>query len=182
MLAARTTQPTVYSVQFIQYVLNVKGKHMSAIDRFVDELGLISQESGESRISGRMIGLLLVEGRELSLAEISERLGVSRASVSTNARMLARRGVIRRTAHAENRRDYYELVAKPFSAMLEQVAERFARHGESLDRCVQGMWAEDSAAAKRAAGLTNFYEKSAIILRDWSKTLRDEEALQEDRQ
>lgn len=86
---------------------------MSAVDRFVDELGLISQESGESRISGRIVGLLLVEGRELSLAEISERLGVSRASVSTNARLLLRRGVIRLTAHADNRRDYYELAAMP---------------------------------------------------------------------
>ncbi|OAM77891.1 GbsR/MarR family transcriptional regulator [Devosia elaeis] len=155
---------------------------MSAVDRFVDELGLISQEGGDSRISGRIVGLLLVEGRELSLAEISERLGVSRASVSTNARLLLRRGVIRLTAHADNRRDYYELAAMPFFAMLEDLADRFARHGQSLGRHVSGMRAEDPAAAGRADDLTSFFEKSAIILRDWSKTLRDEEALQEDRQ
>lgn len=182
MLAHRTKQRAVYSVLFIQYVLNAKGKQMSAIDRFVDELGMISQESGESRISGRMIGLLLVEGRELSLAEISERLGVSRASVSTNARLLASRGVIQRTAHAGNRQDYYELVAMPFFAMLEQIADRFERHGQTLGKRAQDMQAEDSAAAERAIDLTKFFEKSAIILRDWSKTLRDEEALQEDRQ
>ena len=153
---------------------------MSAIERFVDELGLISQESGESRISGRMIGLLLVEGKALSLGEISERLGVSRASVSTNARLLARRGVIRLIAHGGNRRDYYELAAMPFVDILEELAHRFSRHGQTIDRCVQNLRAEDPAAARRASELTRFFENSAMILRDWSKTLHQSETPQED--
>lgn len=155
---------------------------MSATDRFVDELGLISQESGDSRISGRMIGLLLVEGRAISLGEISERLGVSRASASTNARLLARRGVIRLTAHGGNRRDYYELAAMPFFVTLDELADRFERHGQSIDRSVQDLRVEDAAAAERASNLTSFFEKSAMILRNWSDTLRNDDARQEDHQ
>ena len=41
----------------------------------------MSQDRGEPRIAGRIFGLLLIEGQELSLQQISEQLGVSRASV-----------------------------------------------------------------------------------------------------
>ncbi|MCW5722868.1 MAG: hypothetical protein KIS86_17190, partial [Devosia sp.] len=39
----------------------------SAVDRFIDEMGLITQQDGGPRIAGRIFGLLIVEGRELSL-------------------------------------------------------------------------------------------------------------------
>ena len=155
---------------------------MSSVERFVEELGLISQENGDTRISGRIVGLLLVEGHELSLNQISERLGVSRASVSTNARMLARRGVIRLTPHSGNRQDYYALSAMPFFDILDDVADRFSRQSETIARCVDVMREENPAAAERAAGLTSFFEQSAIVLRDWSNTLRTEAPGKKDQQ
>jgi len=153
---------------------------MSATERFVEEFGLISQEGGDSRISGRIIGLLIVEGRELSLHQISDRLKVSRASVSTNARTLARRGAIILTTHAGDRQDYYQIANLRDFDMLGELSERFKRHAKTIESCVVGMRSEDSPAADRAADMQRFFEKSAEILEHWATSLREDEATRKD--
>lgn len=145
-----------------------------ATSRFIETMGLISQENGGSRISGRMIGLLVIEDRELSLSQISEKLGISRASVSTNARLLIRRGVIRRTAHAGDRQDYYELSSLPFFDMLGDLADQFARNGSRIGTCVEEMRADNPGAAERAAALQSFLEKSSHVLHKWAEALRND--------
>lgn len=145
---------------------------MAAIDRFVEEFGLIAQEGGDSRISGRIIGLLVVEGRELSLSQISERLEVSRASVSTNARLLARRGSIKLTTHAGDRQDFYQLSNLSYVDLIGEIAQRFKRHATTIESCVNEMRDENEAAAGRAADMQTFFEKSAEILDDWASSLR----------
>jgi len=145
---------------------------MSAVARFVEEFGLISQENGDTRISGRIVGLLLVEGHELSLGQISERLGVSRASVSTNARLLARRGVIRLTTHAGDRQDYYALSIHSYFDFVGELAARFKRHARSIESCLGDLRAENEQAASRAAEVQQFFEKSAEIFDDWALSLR----------
>lgn len=154
---------------------------MSAVDRFVETMGVITQEGGDSRIAGRIIGLLVAEGRELSLNQISERLSVSRASVSTNARQLARRGVIKRTAHSGDRQDYYELTGLPFFDILGELALQFERHARTIGQCVEGMRDEDPPAASRAGEVQDFFEKSAEILHDWAAALRDDPAPRKDK-
>lgn len=145
---------------------------MKAADRFVEEFGLIAQESGDTRISGRIVGLLVVEGRELSLSQISECLGVSRASVSTNARQLARRGAIKLTARTGDRQDYYELSSLSYFDLIEEIAQRFKRHAMTIASCVTEMRDENVAAAERAADTQTFFETSAEILGDWANSLR----------
>lgn len=153
---------------------------MSATERFVEEFGLISQEGGDSRISGRIIGLLIVEGRELSLTQISDRLKVSRASISTNARTLARRGVINLTTHAGDRQDYYEISNFRGFDMLGELSERFKRHARTIESCVVGMRSENSPAADRAADMQAFFEKSAEILEHWATSLREDGTTRKD--
>ena len=98
--------------------------------RFIERSGLIAEREGFSRIAGRIFGLLLLSPTELSLEEIAERLMVSRASVSTEARRLQDHGVIERTSRPGDRKDYYHLardhyirsVERRFETMREFVA------------------------------------------------------------
>lgn len=92
--------------------------------RFIEQMGLICEYDNLPRIAGRILGLLIVEEGAFSIREIAERLQVSRASVSTNARGLTEAGLIDRVAIAGDRQDYYQLAANPFRRMLEgKVAE-----------------------------------------------------------
>ncbi|KKC41460.1 hypothetical protein WH87_00460 [Devosia epidermidihirudinis] len=153
---------------------------MTAIERFIEQMGLLSQEGGGARIAGRIFGLLLVEGREMSLHEISERLQVSRASVSTNARELAKRSILRLTSHAGDRQDYYELSESPYFTMLEQMAEQFHRHARVIAECIVPMEGVAPEALQRIGDLSNFYEKSAEILQNWAVALREDKAPHKD--
>lgn len=155
---------------------------MLATERFVEEFGLLSQENGDSRISGRIVGLLIIEGRELSLGQISDRLKVSRASVSTNARHLARRGVITLTTHAGDRQDYYQISSFRDFDMLDELAVRFRRHARIIESCVDDMRTENPPAAERAADMQGFFEKSAEILDHWATSLRESGTTRKDKE
>lgn len=155
---------------------------MTPTENFIEQMGLMSQEGGGARIAGRIFGLLMVEGRELSLHEISDRLKVSRASVSTNTRELAKRGMLRLTSHAGDRQDYYEISDAPYFEMLDQVAEQFQRHARVIAKCIVPMQGVAPDALKRIGELSKFYEKSAEILQNWAVALREDEALPKDQE
>lgn len=153
---------------------------MSAIDRFIEEMGLITQQDGGPRIAGRLFGLLVVEGRELSLNQLSERLAVSRASVSTNARLLADRGMLRRRTHAGDRQDYYELSPGTYVHMLQLLAGRMEKYARAISTCAKEIESESEDAAKRVADLSVFYKHSAEFLGNWASHLHDENASLQD--
>lgn len=110
-------------------------------ERFVAKMGLLFEADGASRTAGRLLGLLLLSGEELSLDDLAERLQVSKASVSTNARALERFGAIERVTHPGDRRDYYQAA----SAMPARLVERRVKHL----RCMRDLL----ASARSAEGL-----------------------------
>lgn len=154
---------------------------MSAIDRFVEEMGLITQQDGGPRIAGRVFGLLVVEGRELSLNQISERLSVSRASVSTNARLLADRGMVRLRTHAGDRQDYYEISPGSHVHMLQLLAGRMEKYATIVGTCAKEIESESEDAAQRVADLSVFYRNSAEFLNKWSVHLTEKSAPGDDK-
>ena len=68
----------------------------SATAQFTDRMGLLFEAEGQPRIAGRMFGYLLVSEDPRSLDQLAETLRVSKASVSTNARLLADKGMLER--------------------------------------------------------------------------------------
>src|SRR3546814_5030306 len=100
------------------------GATPSAGEKFIEQMGLLSQVDGAPRIAGRILGLLLLEGRPLALHEIAERLQVSKASASTNARLLAGRDILRLRAQPGDRQDYYEFATGNEYRFLEAIGAR----------------------------------------------------------
>ncbi len=148
---------------------------MSSSDRFIEVMGLMFQDGGDPRIAGRIFGLLIIEGRELSLQQISERLGVSRASVSTNARQLAKRGAIRLTAHAGDRQDFYELNNFPSVDVLGEMAERMERQAQAVRDFIEPIRQENEPAAERVEDLSRVFDHAAELLGDWATKLRNDQ-------
>ncbi len=146
---------------------------MPATERLIESIGLIFQESGAPRIAGRIFGLLLVYGEEMSLNQISETLGVSRASVSTNARILSRRGLLKRTSHSGDRQDYYELNGFPYTDMILEVVEQFRRFAATIGSGADAIRDQKPLAASRVDLLANFYAHSADILESRIEPLLD---------
>lgn len=136
----------------------------NSYDDFVELMGLMSQADGEPRIGGRMFGLLLVEGRALTLNEFAQRLGISKASASTNARRLASRGVIEYVKQG-NRQDGYALVPDLYRQMSRTMTERFLVRAEELEAMEAQLLEGPSGAKSRIRGLAQVFRVSAATAR-----------------
>ena len=95
--------------------------------QFVERLAVALETDGFPRIAGRIFGLLLMSDDEISLDEITEAIGASKASASVNTRMLEDKGFIERVSRPGDRRDYYRIAADPFLRAMEQRLVRWNR-------------------------------------------------------
>lgn len=91
---------------------------------FIERMGLVSERYGIPRIAGRLLGFLLLDGGAHSLDDLAERLQVSKASVSTNARFLEGLQVIQRQPVPGDRRDFYRIGENPGEHMFELARQR----------------------------------------------------------
>lgn len=76
---------------------------------FVEAFGNLYAAYGWKRLDGLIIGLLLAKDETLSLDEICAALGRSKGPISESVRQLTARGLLRKMAGRENRRDYYAI-------------------------------------------------------------------------
>lgn len=102
------------------------------LHRFIQHMGGYFESSGVPPIGGRILGLLMVAHEPLSAEDMVSFLHVSRASISTNFRVLAAAGLAERyTSHAD-RTTYYSF---PDTAW-EQAMVLGARRAEAFKRIV----------------------------------------------
>lgn len=87
--------------------------------QFIERVGLYFEQYHLSRISGRLLGLLLLLDHPVGLGDMADRLGVSRASVSTNIRITAELGLTERVGLPGDRRDYYRVGPEAWTQGLE---------------------------------------------------------------
>ena len=116
-------------------------------NEFIDTMGEASDWLGVTRIAGLLKGLLFVAREPLSLDDMAEQLEVSKASVSTNIRLLERWKLVRRVFNRGDRKNYYELRGRLWEIETEIVTtilrDELERFTENLDR-----WKRDLAEAE----------------------------------
>jgi DNA-binding transcriptional regulator GbsR (MarR family) len=125
--------------------------------QFIERMGLTFERMGLARTFGRLFGLLMVADRPLSLDDMVERLDVSKASVSTNARACEESGLARRVGVRGDRKDYYEISPRAF----EQVtAKRVVAIHAMAGLAAEGLEAvgdDPSPARDRLTEMLDFY-------------------------
>jgi DNA-binding transcriptional regulator GbsR (MarR family) len=100
---------------------------------FIDRLGDAAEADGLSPIAGRLFARLMLAPEPQSLDELAETLGVSKASVSTDARRLLERGIVERTRRTGDRRDFYELAPDFFARVIRARVARWRRIQQLVD-------------------------------------------------
>ncbi|MEK9501877.1 GbsR/MarR family transcriptional regulator [Gaopeijia maritima] len=98
----------------------------------VEAIGRKFETDGYPRTAGRMVGFLLLSEHPYSLDELADELKVSKGSVSGNARMLDRLGVLQRVTRPGDRRDYYRLADDLHLRMVELKRQKLERTRELL--------------------------------------------------
>lgn len=133
-----------------------KAEH--AIAEFVEQMGLILQAEGLPRIAGRIMGLMVMHGGPFGFNELAERLSVSRASISTNTRLLEDLEVIERTTTPGDRQDYFRLSRQPYARLLRGVVRRMRRAREVVGDTQMALPEDMAGAHERLEELDAFYE------------------------
>ncbi|MEP6763775.1 MAG: MarR family transcriptional regulator [Gemmatimonadaceae bacterium] len=107
---------------------------MSARDRdwFVARMGQSTEQDGFPKIAGQLFGLLLWSEEPCSIQQMADALGVSKASVSTDARRLLEHGVLERVPRDGDRRDYYQIAPDFFRRLLQHRLERWENAHDSV--------------------------------------------------
>jgi DNA-binding MarR family transcriptional regulator len=101
--------------------------------RFAEEFSIMAERSGMPRMVARLLGWLLIcDPPAQSSAEISNALGVSRASVSIATRLLEASGLIQRSMVPGSRT--YRFEVEPSAFMNLQAGERFRAWREIAER------------------------------------------------
>jgi DNA-binding transcriptional regulator GbsR (MarR family) len=98
--------------------------HTTHVDGFIEQVGRLVEGEGLPRTAGRMMGLMIVSGTPLGIDEISRRLKVSRASVSTNSRLLQSLAIAQLVSEPGNRRDYLQIRGDSCSSLLTLGVQR----------------------------------------------------------
>lgn len=97
-----------------------------AVAEFVEKMALTLEAQGLPRIAGRLFAFLLINGEAYSLDDLAERLQVSKASVSTNARLLEQHGILERSSAPGDRRDYYRMAPDAWDGMLRNAEHKWS--------------------------------------------------------
>lgn len=77
---------------------------------FIEEVGIVFEQTGLTRMSGRMFGWLLISKPQYqSASELAEVLMASKGSISTTVRLLAQMGIVERFIIPGERHDHFRL-------------------------------------------------------------------------
>jgi len=96
-------------------------------EAFLEEMGILMEDTGLPRMGGRLLGFLLVcEPAHQSAAEIGEALRASKGTVSTMTRMLTNMGIVERVGVPQRRESYFRMRPGVWSGLLEMQTTRIA--------------------------------------------------------
>ena len=120
-------------------------------ESFIERMGLMTEADGLPRIAGRIFAYLLLTPGECSLEDLAAALGVSRASVSNDARRLARMGLLERRSRPGDRRDYYLIAPDGFRRSIEDRIDVLRRFQALLEEARSLPAAADDVVQARVA-------------------------------
>ena len=149
-----------------------------AVQAFVERMGVMMEGHGLPRIAGRLYGFLLLHEESFSLDELAELLTVSKASVSTNARMLEQHGMVERTSAPGDRRDFYRIDPDAQERMLRVAQQRFREIIQAFGQASESLPPEMETGKRRLWEAMRFHglmlDGVDRLVEQW-KAGRDEE-------
>lgn len=113
--------------------------------KFIENIALYYEHYGIPRIAGRMFGLLLLNTQPLSAEQISQQLGASLSSVSTNIRALISNGWVEKVTRTGDRVTYYRFSPQAWEQVMERRRQSFLPLKSMADQMTAALDADDPA-------------------------------------
>jgi len=116
--------------------------------RFIHSMGVYFESYGIARIGGLILGLLMVAHEPLSAEEIATTLKVSRASVSTNFRILLTSGLAEKVMLHGDRTSYYAFPTTAWELAIQVSTQSVIALKRLAEQGLQAVDAGDSVQTR----------------------------------
>jgi len=129
--------------------------------RFIDNLSILLEGMGESRMAGRIFAaLMLAESSETSSSELARTLGISSGSVSMATRGLVARGLIERVVVPGDRKIYFRVNpdANGVGEFIIEAGKQMRKIQELLDWGEKLVKDKDPSVLRRFEGMREVFE------------------------
>ena len=142
---------------------------------FVEEVGIVFEQTGLPRMAGRIFGWLLVaEPPHQNVDQIGKALLASKGSISTTTRLLIQHGLVERFSMPGVRHDYFRLKADALGHMVERgIDDEVILFRQLAERGLGLVTDKTSATHKWLEEMRDLYiflEKELPVLRErWLK-------------
>jgi len=146
-------------------------------EHIVERMGLKFEQDGLPRAAGLILGRLLLAAEPLSLDDLAADLGISKASASTNARLLERLGAAERAVVPGDRRDYYFVHEELHNRILEERRRQIAELRDLLEAALHTPAAGDARVRERLNGLVSLFHHLYRSLGEAAELWREERGL-----
>lgn len=147
-----------------------------ALREFIESMGVYFARYGLSRIGGRILGLLMVADRPLSLDDMANTLQVSRASVSTNLRLITASSLADQVSLPGDRRDYYRFGRDTWERALRTEVEGIMMLRRIAERGLAAVTVSENTARDHLEEAIEFCD---LLVGDRRQTIERWRALQE---
>jgi len=141
---------------------------------FIEDAGLLFEESGHPRMAGRILGCLLISDPPyLSTTELAEILQASKGSLSTMTRFLLQMGLIERVGLPGRRLDYFQIKSGALPQLVRHAIHEFSALRQLTERGLELMEGQDSELKQRlqeARDLFSYLEQEyPLLIERWEK-------------
>jgi hypothetical protein len=141
---------------------------------YVEEWGLLFEQSGLPRMAGRVLGWLLVsDPTDQTAAELAQALSASKGSISTTTRLLERFGLLERVSFPADRRTRFRVAPGAFTTMMEDKLRSVTTWRELAGRGIALLKKAGPQRARRLQAVHDFYafleREFPALIRQWRK-------------
>lgn len=125
---------------------------------FVEDMGLFFEHAGLPRMSGRVLGWLLIsDPSHQTMHELTEALHASKASISNTTRMLIQMGFVERLSLPGHRRDHYRLKPGVWYQLTKRKISQLTAFREMAERGLNLLDDKDPLLKSRLEEMYNIY-------------------------
>ena len=139
---------------------------------YAEEVALLFEQFGMTRMAGRILGWLLVcEPPYQSLNELAEALQASKGSISTMTRFLIERGVVERFTLPGERRDYFRIRPDAWTGIMAERVEQMALIRQMAERGLEVLSGAPRESRQRLEDLSDLYafleREVPLLIKRW---------------
>lgn len=134
--------------------------------QFVEQFGLALADEGLSRTAGRLLALILLLDDGGDLEFLATQLHVSRASISTNTRLLESIGAIERHSIPGQRRIVYKAAQREVNRGMEAVLMRMRRTRDVVSSTGAQLPKSMAGAKTRLQRVEAYYDRTITMIDD----------------